>query len=66
MLKWLHYTGCPWDSGTCAAAACGGHLEVLMWAREHGCPWDADHVRAHAAHRGNVNMLRWLGEQGVP
>jgi len=39
---------------------------VLMWAREHGCPWDADHVRAHAAHRGNVNMLRWLGEQGVP
>ena len=44
VLKWLHNTGCPWDSWTCAAAAYGGHLDVLQWAREHGCPWDERNV----------------------
>jgi len=33
---------CPWDESTCAVAAEGGHLEVLVWAREHGCPWSED------------------------
>jgi len=26
----------------CAAAAEGGHLEVLVWLRENGCPWCED------------------------
>ena len=26
-------------SGTCSAAARGGHLEILKWIRENGCPW---------------------------
>ena len=29
-----------WNWMTCAFAAGGGHLEVLMWAREQGCPWN--------------------------
>ena len=28
----------PVDSGTCAYAAMGGHLEVLQWAHANGCP----------------------------
>jgi hypothetical protein len=68
VLQWLHNSGCPWDSTTCAVAAVGGHLATLQLAREHGCPWDEEHVRscAKAAHGGNVDMLRWLDEQGVP
>ena len=60
VLKWLHSTGCPWDSATCEAAALCGHLEVLKWAREHDCPWDEETVLAHATHGGHVDMLRWL------
>ena len=40
MLKWARENGCPWDGWTCAHAARGGHLGVLMWARENGAPWD--------------------------
>jgi hypothetical protein len=29
-------------TGTCAAIARRGQLEVLQWARENGFPWDAD------------------------
>jgi hypothetical protein len=36
-LKLLRAGGCPWDEGTCWAAAEGGHLEVLKWARANGC-----------------------------
>ena len=66
VVKWLHNAGCPWDSATCGAAASGGHLATLQWTREHGCPWDADLVRAHSARGGNVDILRWLDDQGVP
>ena len=31
----------PVERATCAAAAKGGHLEVLQWARENRCPWNA-------------------------
>ena len=41
VLQWARANDCPWDEGTGAAAALGGHLEVLRWAREHGCPWAA-------------------------
>ena len=38
--------GCKWDELTCAAAAEGGHLEVLKYAHENGCPWnEATHRR---------------------
>ena len=53
MLKWARANGCPWDEGTCAYAAMGGHLEVLKWARENGCPWD-ERTRKFAASKGYV------------
>ena len=40
MLKYLHENGCPWDEGTCVAAAKGGHLDVLKYAHKNGCPCD--------------------------
>ena len=33
-------TRCPWDEGTCSAAAHYGHLECLTYAHENGCCWD--------------------------
>jgi len=30
VLKWLHHTGCRWDSTTCFWAAQGGHLATLQ------------------------------------
>jgi hypothetical protein len=38
VLQWARANGCPWDEGTCAAAARGGHTEALAWARKKGCP----------------------------
>jgi len=41
VLKWLHNTGCPWNSDTmCKSAAMAGHLDVLKWLHNTGCPWD--------------------------
>ena len=37
-LKALRADKWPWNEGTCANAAYGGHLEVLKWARENGAP----------------------------
>ena len=38
LLRWARENGCPWDVGTCDAAAAAGNLEVLQWARANGCP----------------------------
>jgi hypothetical protein len=66
MLKRLHRSGCPWSVRTCICIAVGGHLRVLKWAREHHCPWNEDTIRGHAVQGGNMEMLRWLDEQGIP
>jgi len=42
VLKWAREHGCPWNEGTCARAARGGHLNVLRWAWEHDRPWNED------------------------
>jgi hypothetical protein len=39
---------------------------MLQWAREQGCPWNVEHVHEAAFNSGNVEMMRWLDEQGVP
>ena len=65
MLKWLHNTGCPWDSKTCLKAAEGGHLEVLNWAQEHHCPWDRE-TAPWAARGGHLEVLKWARAQGCP
>jgi hypothetical protein len=65
VLQWARSYGCPWDEGTCAAAAWGGHLEVLQWARSNGCPWD-HYTCPNAAARGHLEMLQWARANGCP
>jgi hypothetical protein len=57
-LRWLRLIGCPWDAGTCAAAAWVGQLAVLQWARADGCPWDR-YTCARAAEGGHLSVLQW-------
>jgi hypothetical protein len=53
---------CPWNARTTAAAAGGGHLEMLQWASNSGCPVN-DTACWAAALGGHVAMLRWLHQQ---
>ena len=46
VLQWAREHGCPWDEGTCEAAAENGHQDVVLLARDHGCPWDSNVLRA--------------------
>ena len=65
MLRWARANGCTWNVWTCAAAAMGGHVEVLQWLRENGCPWDERTCHA-AAEGGHLDVLRWAHENGCP
>ena len=56
---------CPWNGGTCAGAAHGGHFKVLQWARAEGCHWDRITCMA-AARGGHFKVLQWLLENGCP
>ena len=51
-----HENGWPWDAGTCALAARGGHLLCLIDLHEHGCPWDEE-TCAWAAGGGHLGCL---------
>ncbi|KAI8471350.1 MAG: hypothetical protein J3K34DRAFT_520586 [Monoraphidium minutum] len=53
---------------TCAAAAEGGHLQVLQWARQQQppCPWGKETCAAAAAENGHLHVLQWLREQQPP
>jgi hypothetical protein len=56
----------------CAAAARGGHPEVLQWARQQGCPWGSINQFQHvstsstAAGAGHLALLQWARQQGCP
>jgi hypothetical protein len=47
---------------TCAAAAGGGHLDVLIWARQNNCPWDVQTIACSA----NKEMRQWAIVHGCP
>ncbi|KAG5181337.1 hypothetical protein JKP88DRAFT_157952 [Tribonema minus] len=53
------------DADVCAAAAAGGHMDVLQWARGAGCAWD-ERVCAHARVNGHLEVLRWAVSQRCP
>ena len=59
LLNWARSTGMPWDARVCAAAAGGGHLEVLQWARANGCDW-SESTCAAAAGGGHLKVLQWV------
>ena len=49
---------------TCALAAYGGHLHVLMWLRENNCPWDIERTSQHAARGGRLEVLKYTRDNG--
>ncbi|BCU03443.1 F-box incomplete domain containing protein [Pandoravirus japonicus] len=72
VLAWLRAQDppCPWDEGTCSAAAWYadvGGSEVLRWlrAQDPPCPWDARTLTA-LAFRGTVEAFVWAYDQGAP
>ena len=48
---------------TCASAALGGCLELLMWLRDNGCPWNAS-TCSNAALGGHLEVLKYAHEKG--
>ena len=64
-LQWARGHSCPWDEDTCAAAARGGHLDVLQWMRSQDppCPWNTWTCSVAAEH-GHLGVLQWLRANG--
>jgi hypothetical protein len=66
LLRRARVNGAPWDRHTCAAAAEGGHLELLQWLRTQSrCPWDV-WTCADAASFGRLEVLQWARAQEPP
>ena len=68
--SWKFWSGrgdryCPWGVDTCALAAEGGHLEVLIWARENNCPWDENTLK-RAAESECLEVWQWAKANGCP
>jgi hypothetical protein len=65
-LKLCIYHGCPVDVSVTAAAAKGGHFEILKWLVEKKeCPIYKD-TMAGAAISGNLAIIVWLREKYCP
>ena len=53
------------DEQTCAFAAYGGCLEVLIWLRENNCPW-GEYTCSNAAREGHLDVLKYAHKKGCP
>ena len=53
------------DKFTCAFAALGGQMEVLVWLRENNCPWNEWTCYA-AARGGHLDVLKYAHEKSCP
>ena len=53
------------DEETCAFAALGGQMEVLVWLRETNCPWD-ERTCMCAAYGGHLDVLKYAQEHRCP
>jgi hypothetical protein len=65
MCKYLRSQQCPWDSGSCYAAAQGGHAETLRWLVDNGCAWHAMYMPVAAAQGGSIEIMQYLQQQGT-
>jgi hypothetical protein len=63
-LEYLHReVGCPITATTCAAAATGGYLNILLYAHQAGATWNASACQAAAA-GGHLHCLTFLHQSG--
>jgi len=68
VIDWLigdHLVPMQSDVYICAAAAGGGHLELLQKLRSRGFRWSVD-TCAEAAHGGHVEVVRYARSSGCP
>ena len=66
--EWTRYKAYPdiyKASPAAAAAAVGGHLEVLKWARNNGYPLSLDCILV-AARKGHLNIIKFASSNGCP
>ncbi len=52
-----------WNHHTYAAAAAGGHLDIIQYLRKKGCSWDIETTRA-SANGGHLDTLKWVLSKG--
>ncbi len=64
ILEWVRSKGCPWDSRTCSCAAYSNRLGVLKWAHANGCPFDAREAYIQAITGNQLEMMRYLFDEG--
>jgi Ankyrin repeats (3 copies) len=55
---------CPGDTSELRYAAANGHLETVRFLHKAGYPWDPATICSSAAHSGNLELLRYLRQQG--
>jgi len=63
ILKYLHESGCPWDSIACVLAAGTGKIDVLKYLHENGRPWN-EYECMYAAMNDQIECLKYLHENG--
>ena len=65
ILDYLRQQGCAWDADVAWRASRGGHIDLLKWCRAQQPPVPMDgRACEHAAKANNLDMLRWLRENG--
>jgi hypothetical protein len=66
IIKWAWSKTClPLGETVCAAAARGGHFDILKELREECCYWDEETCN-EAARGGHLEILKWAKENFCP
>lgn len=65
-LIYAHQGGCPWDGGVFLAAISGGSLDCVRYLWEQGCPRDDAGCLLGAVTHGDLAILAFLIDRGLP
>lgn len=63
LVKFLHEHKCPWDSTTTAAAAAGGHIEILEYLTSNKMRPFNEFTWDFAAKNGYFHVVAWAAEK---
>jgi len=64
VLMWAREHGCPWDQSCSEAAAGKGDVKMMQRVISSGCPSSAKNMFVAAACSNNLEVLKWLRQQG--
>jgi hypothetical protein len=69
LIEYFLQENIPWDSRATYWAARTNNFDLLKWLHQHGCPLDNNRAIFNpingAVSCGNLEMIKWLIEQGV-